>query len=120
MKNVAPLRNEDTGQYTHANRDDRSDALSYWRFTLITLLVAQLLFLGVYSLTRRIKHTARELRKKESDIFSVVEESLSSIRVVEAFTREDYEVERLDRENRENLEMALQARSVKGWRRWSM
>ncbi|HEX5081757.1 MAG TPA: ABC transporter transmembrane domain-containing protein [Blastocatellia bacterium] len=42
----------------------------------------------------------RELRKKESEIVSVVEESLSSIRVVKAFAREDYEEKRLDRESR--------------------
>jgi protein tyrosine phosphatase (PTP) superfamily phosphohydrolase (DUF442 family) len=56
-----------------------------WRFTLIALLVAPALFVEVYSLTRRIKSAARDLRKKESEIVSVVEESLSSIRVVKAF-----------------------------------
>jgi subfamily B ATP-binding cassette protein MsbA len=84
-----------------------------WRFTLIALLVAPLLFVEVYSLTRRIKSAARDLRKKESEIVSVVEESLSSIRVVKAFAREDYEEKRLDRESRASMEMALRARSVK-------
>jgi ATP-binding cassette, subfamily B, bacterial len=67
----------------------------------------------VYSLTRRIKSATRDLRKKESEIVSVVEESLSSIRVVKAFAREDYEEKRLDRESRASMEMALRARSVK-------
>jgi subfamily B ATP-binding cassette protein MsbA len=84
-----------------------------WRFTLIALLVAPILFVEVYSLTRRIKQAARELRKKESEIVSVVEESLSSIRVVKAFAREDYEEKRLDRESRASMEIALRARSVK-------
>jgi ATP-binding cassette, subfamily B, bacterial len=84
-----------------------------WRFTLIALLVAPILFVEVYSLTRRIKRAARELRKKKSDIVSVVEESLSSIRVVKAFAREDYEEKRLDRESRASMEIALRARSIK-------
>jgi ATP-binding cassette subfamily B protein len=84
-----------------------------WRFTLIALLVAPVLFMEVYSLTRRIKSATRDLRKKESEIVSVVEESLSSIRVVKAFAREDYEEKRLDRESRASMEMALRARSVK-------
>jgi len=84
-----------------------------WRFTLIALLVAPILFVEVYSLTRRIKQAARELRKKESEIVSVVEESLSSIRVVKAFAREDYEEKRLDRESRASMEIALRARSIK-------
>ena len=84
-----------------------------WRFTLIALLVAPILFVEVYSLTRRIKSAARDLRKKESEIVSVVEESLSSIRVVKAFAREDYEEKRLDRESRAIMEIALRARSIK-------
>jgi ATP-binding cassette, subfamily B, bacterial len=84
-----------------------------WRFTLIALLVAPVLFAEVYSLTRRIKSAARDLRKKESEIVSVVEESLSSIRVVKAFAREGYEEKRLDRESRASMEIALRARSVK-------
>ena len=84
-----------------------------WRFTLIALLVAPILFVEVYSLTRRIRQAARELRKKESEIVSVVEESLSSIRVVKAFAREDYEEKRLDRESRASMEIALRARSIK-------
>jgi ATP-binding cassette, subfamily B, bacterial len=84
-----------------------------WRFTLIALLVAPVLFGEVCSLTRRIKGAARDLRKKESEIVSVVEESRSSIRVVKAFTREDYEEKRLDRESRASMEIALRARSIK-------
>src|SRR5262245_11473160 len=62
-----------------------------WRFTLIALSVAPILFLQVYSLTHRIKQATRAVRKKESEIVSVVAETLSSIRVVKAFAREDYE-----------------------------
>src|SRR6266545_3126840 len=84
-----------------------------WRFTLIALSVAPILFLQVYTLTRRIKQATRDLRKKESEIVSVVAESLSSIRVVKAFAREDYEEKRLDRESRASMEIALRARSIK-------
>jgi subfamily B ATP-binding cassette protein MsbA len=84
-----------------------------WRFTLIALLIVPILFLEVYSLTRRTRQAARELRKKEGDIVSVVAESLSSIRVVKAFAREDYEEQRLDKENQASMEMVLRARRVK-------
>jgi subfamily B ATP-binding cassette protein MsbA len=84
-----------------------------WRFTLIALTVAPVLFLEVYSLTHRIKQATRDIRKKESEIVSVVEETLSSIRVVKAFAREDYEEKRLKRESLESMEMALRARRIK-------
>jgi ATP-binding cassette subfamily B protein len=84
-----------------------------WRFTLIALLVAPFLFVQVYVTTRRIKKTAREARRKESEIVSVIEETLSSIRVVKAFAREDYEEARLDREERASIKIALRASRMK-------
>ncbi len=84
-----------------------------WRFTLIALSVVPALFLVVYSFTRRIKKASREVRKKEGEIVSVIEEVLSSIRVVKAFAREDYEVQRLEERSLEGIELALHARSLK-------
>ncbi len=84
-----------------------------WRFTLIALSVAPVLFAVVYSYTRRIKKASRAVRKKEGEITSVVEEVLSSIRVVKAFAREDFEVRRLEEESLEGVGLALRARSLK-------
>ncbi len=84
-----------------------------WRFTAIALSVAPLLFAVVYTYTRRIKKASREVRKKEGEIVSVIEEVLSSIRVVKAFAREDYEQRRLEEESLESVEIALRARVLK-------
>jgi ATP-binding cassette, subfamily B, bacterial len=84
-----------------------------WRFTLIALSVVPVLFAVVYSYTRRIKKASRAVRKKEGEITSVVEEVLSSIRVVKAFAREDFEVRRLEEESLEGVELALRARNLK-------
>lgn len=84
-----------------------------WQFTLIALAIAPLLFLEVYSLTRRSKRATRAVRKKQGDIVAVAQESLSSMRVVKAFGREDFEEERLEKETRESIQMALRARRIK-------
>src|SRR5215813_9120050 len=84
-----------------------------WHFTLIALAVAPLLFLEVYTLTGRIKRASRAVRLKESEVVSVVQETLSSIRVVKAFAREDYEERRLEKETLESIEMTMRARRVK-------
>ena len=84
-----------------------------WRFTLIALSVAPVLFAVVYSYTRRIKKASREVRKKEGEIVSVIQEVLTSIRVVKAFGREDYEQRRFEEESLESVEIALRARSLK-------
>jgi ATP-binding cassette subfamily B protein len=84
-----------------------------WRFTLISLSIAPVLFVVVYVFTRRIKKASRDVRKKESELLSIVEEVFSSIRVVKAFAREDYEERRFERQSLENVETALVARSLK-------
>jgi ATP-binding cassette subfamily B protein len=84
-----------------------------WRFSLIGLSVAPVLFVVVYRFTRRIKKATRAVRRKESELASVVQESISSARVVKAFAREDFEEERLDRESQASVDLSLQARSIK-------
>jgi subfamily B ATP-binding cassette protein MsbA len=84
-----------------------------WRFTLIALSVMPVLFVVVYRYTGRIKKASRAVRRKEGELLSVVEEVLTSIRVVKAFAREDYEQDRFDTESLANVEAGLQARSLK-------
>ena len=84
-----------------------------WRFTLIALSITPFLFVVVYTYTHRIKKASRALRKKEGEVVSVVAEVLGSIRVVQAFSREDYEEARFAQQSLESVETALKARSLK-------
>ena len=84
-----------------------------WRFTLISLSIAPVLFLVVFMFTRRIKKASRDVRKQESELVSIVEEVFSSIRVVKAFAREDYEEQRFEQQSLANVETALTARRLK-------
>jgi len=84
-----------------------------WAFTVIALLVAPALFFVVYHYTHRIKKASREMRRQEGEVVNVLEEVLSSIRVVKAFAREDYEQKRFEHESRESVERALLARNFK-------
>ncbi len=84
-----------------------------WRFTLIALSVAPVLFLVVYFYSRRIKKASRAVRKRESELLSGLAEVLASIHVVQAFAREDYEERRFESDSRQSVEAGLQARSMK-------
>jgi len=84
-----------------------------WRFTLLALSIVPVLFFVVYFYTRRIKAASRAVRKREGELLSGVAEVLTSIHVVQAFAREDYEDRRFASESRSNVEAGLQARSVK-------
>jgi subfamily B ATP-binding cassette protein MsbA len=84
-----------------------------WRFTLIALSVAPVLFAVSWFFTRRSKQASREVRQKEGEMASLMQEVLSAIGVVKAFAREDYEQERLEKESAESVRLALHARSLK-------
>jgi subfamily B ATP-binding cassette protein MsbA len=84
-----------------------------WRFSLIGLSVTPALFVIVYRVTQRIRQTARAVKRQESALASVVQESMASMRVVKAFAREDFEEQRLDRASRESVALGLRARSLK-------
>lgn len=84
-----------------------------WRFTLIALSVLPALFLVVYTFTRKIKKASRQLRKKEAEMVSTLQEVLSTIRIVKAFGREEYEQQRFEAESTDSVELALRARNIK-------
>src|SRR2546428_1711407 len=84
-----------------------------WRFTLLALSIVPVLFFVVYFYTRRIKAASRAVRKREGELLSGVAEVLTSIHVVQAFAREDYEDRRFASESRSNVEAGPHARSVK-------
>jgi subfamily B ATP-binding cassette protein MsbA len=84
-----------------------------WRFSLIGLSIAPVLFLVVYRFTRRIKAAARAVKDKEGELASVVQESVSSARIVKALAREEFEERRLDRESRARTDLTLKARRIK-------
>ena len=84
-----------------------------WRFSLIGLSMIPILFFIVFRFVHRIKEAAREVKRKESELASVVQESIASVRVVKAFAREDFEESRLDRQSLASVDATLRARSVK-------
>jgi len=84
-----------------------------WQFTLIALSIAPVLFGVTYTFTRRSKSASRELRKKEGEIVSLLQEVLSAIGVVKAFAQEDYEEQRLEKKSEQSVEIALRARRIK-------
>ena len=84
-----------------------------WRFAILSLLVAPVLFSVVYRRTGRIKKATREVKQRESALASIVQESIAAVRTVKAFAREEYEESRLDRESREAMDAALRARGIK-------
>ena len=82
-----------------------------WGLALVALAVAPVLYVTSQIFSRRLKLCWREAKDLESSTLSVVQEVLSSVRVVKAFAQEDREQERYvqhaSRNLREKLKLAL-------------
>jgi ATP-binding cassette subfamily B protein len=74
-----------------------------WQLALISLVVAPLFFFAARNFSRKIKSAAREERRLSGSISAVAEESLSNATLVQAYNRQDTEVERFRRENEGNF-----------------
>jgi subfamily B ATP-binding cassette protein MsbA len=84
-----------------------------WDFALIAVGVTPFLLLFVARFKKAVKNATREVRKKQSDIVSVVQQGLGSMRIVKAYGRQDLEAERMNVASRETVGAALRARRIK-------
>ena len=84
-----------------------------WRFTLFVSGVTPILLLFVARFRRAVKQATREVRRRESDVVSVVQNGLQSIRTVQALDARDVELARLRDASEATVDAALTARRVK-------
>src|SRR3954449_11786152 len=70
-----------------------------WDLALVSLFVAPLFWLAARHFSRLIKHASREKRRRSGSIGAVAEESLSNAALVQAYNRQETEVERFHEQN---------------------
>jgi len=84
-----------------------------WSFTLIALAVVPLVALFAFRLRSVVKQATRDVRRRQSELVTIVQEGLGAIRVVKAFARGAFERERLGAKSLESVHAALYARRVR-------
>lgn len=83
-----------------------------WDFALIALTVLPFLTIFVFRVNGLIKNATREVRKRQSDLISTLQEGLEGIQVVQAFDRQDLEERHLTQASQETVTAWLKARRV--------
>lgn len=83
-----------------------------WDFALIALTAVPFLAYFVYRVNNLIKSSTREVRERQSDLISVLEEDLDDIEVVQAFDRQDFEERNLMQASQQTVTAWLKARRV--------
>jgi subfamily B ATP-binding cassette protein MsbA len=84
-----------------------------WQFTVVALVATPLLAVFVFRLRSVIREATRDVRRRQSEIVSIVQEGLGAIRVVKAFAQGAFERQRLGAKSVESVEAALYARRVR-------
>ena len=78
-----------------------------WKLSILTLVVIPLVGQAMRVFGKKIKATGTVIQERLADITSLLQESISSIRVVKSFVREDYEIQRFKEENELNCQAAM-------------
>ena len=74
-----------------------------WKLTLLTLITVPLVGYAMKIFGRKIKKSGTVIQERMADITALLQESISSIRIVKSFVREDYEIKRFQVENNLNF-----------------
>ena len=69
------------------------------KMTLISMITVPIIFLFSFIYFSKIKTTFEEADKQEGKMTSVLQENLSGVRVVKAFGRESFEIEKFEEQN---------------------
>jgi ATP-binding cassette subfamily B protein/subfamily B ATP-binding cassette protein MsbA len=86
-----------------------------WGIALLSLGVIPFMILVIYLYARRIRDESTRVAERESNVLTVAQEGLSSVKMVQAFGREQDEVEQFQTSARESLDanIRLNATSMK-------
>ena len=74
-----------------------------WKLTLFTILTFPVVLYFMNYFGKKIRRSGGMIQEATADITSVLQESVSSARVVKSFVREKYEIQRFEKENAANL-----------------
>ena len=78
-----------------------------WQLTLLSLAIVPLLLGTIYFFAKRIRIQSTTIQEQESALLTQTQEGLSSIRMVHAFGREEFEVSQFHRQAHGSLQANL-------------
>lgn len=74
-----------------------------WKLSLLTLVTLPLVGQAINVFGKKLRTSSTAVQERAADITSVLQESISSVRIIKSFAREDYEIERFNKENNHNF-----------------
>lgn len=78
-----------------------------WKLSLLTLVTIPMVGQAMKVFGRKLKTSGTLIQERLADITALLQESISSVRVVKSFVREGYEIERFHNQNELNFQAAM-------------
>ena len=78
-----------------------------WQLTMVSLAIVPLVVGAIYLFAHRIRRESTSIQEQESAVLAQAQEGLSSIRMVHAFGREEFEVLQFQQQARQSLQANL-------------
>jgi ATP-binding cassette subfamily B protein len=78
-----------------------------WQLTMVSLAIVPLVVGAIYLFAHRIRRESTSIQEQESAVLAQAQEGLSSIRMVHAFGREEFEVRQFQQQARQSLQANL-------------
>ena len=78
-----------------------------WKLSLLTLMTIPLVGFAMKIFGRKLKRSSTVIQERAAEITSLLQESISAIRVVKSFVRETYEIRRFEEQNWRNFQAAM-------------
>lgn len=74
-----------------------------WKLTLFTFCTFPVVLWFMDYFGKKIRKNGGEIQECTAELTSILQETVSSARVIKSFVREDYEIDRFDNQNKENF-----------------
>jgi ATP-binding cassette subfamily B protein len=78
-----------------------------WKLTCLALLILPMLLFAIYFFAHRIRNESTAISESESALVSRTQEGMTSIRIIHAFGREEYELNRFEQQCLQSLSANL-------------
>lgn len=75
------------------------------KMTVIAMAIVPIIFVFSFMFFHKIKHNFEKADKQEGILTSILRENLTGVRVVKAFGRESFEIEKYEKENKEYTDL---------------
>lgn len=84
----------------------------HWRFAIYTLIFSPFIIYALVVFGKKLRQVSNESQQKTADIYSLLLETISGIKIVKAFCAESREISRYKKENRDFFNITMRSMRV--------